>query len=79
LKPEHTGKRLKRFWRSRPLWSRLFFVAVVFFFGLFHILDFAFPFKPDIEYSKVILDKDSTIIHAYLNSDDKWRIKNGAL
>ncbi|MBT4339344.1 MAG: penicillin-binding protein 1C, partial [Bacteroidetes bacterium] len=42
---------------------------------MFHILDFAFPFKPQIEYSQVILAKDGSIMHAYLNQDDKWRIK----
>lgn len=41
---------------------------------LFIILDMAFPLKIDIEYSPVITSHDSTVIHSFLTSDDKWRM-----
>ncbi|MBT3799807.1 MAG: penicillin-binding protein 1C [Bacteroidetes bacterium] len=66
---------IKGFWNQIPFWRRLVFLLVISFYGIFHILDFAFPFKPQIEYSQVILAKDGSIMHAYLNQDDKWRIK----
>lgn len=39
------------------------------------LLNLFFPLKIDIEYSQIITDKDNNIIHAYLTSDDKWRMK----
>jgi penicillin-binding protein 1C len=41
---------------------------------LFVLLDIIFPVKLDVEYSTIIESGDSTIIHAFLTSDDKWRM-----
>ncbi|TDB60885.1 penicillin-binding protein 1C [Arundinibacter roseus] len=38
------------------------------------ILDFVFPFRPQISYSTQILAKDSSVLHAFLSQDDKWRL-----
>jgi len=40
----------------------------------FLILDFLFPFQPNVQYSTQILAKDGTVIHAFLSKDDKWRL-----
>ncbi|MBI9033298.1 MAG: penicillin-binding protein 1C [Bacteroidales bacterium] len=41
---------------------------------VFIILDLVFPFHFKIDYSKVIRDDKGTVVHAYLNKTDKWRI-----
>ena len=40
----------------------------------FFILNFAYPFKVDLSFSKLIYDKDGNIIHAYLSQDEQWRM-----
>ncbi|PLX11599.1 MAG: penicillin-binding protein 1C [Marinilabiliales bacterium] len=40
----------------------------------FLIADAFFPLEIDIEYSTIITSNDSTVVHAYLTSDDKWRM-----
>ncbi len=44
-------------------------------FVFFLCLNWAYPPQINVEYSQIILDKDSTIIHAYLTKDEKWRLK----
>ncbi len=41
----------------------------------FYLANFFFPFAPQCEYSKIVLDQKGQIIHGYLNSNDKWRMK----
>ena len=41
---------------------------------LFILIDLIFPLKVSMDYSTVIADADSTIMSAYLSSDDKWRM-----
>ncbi|MDY0342343.1 MAG: penicillin-binding protein 1C [Lentimicrobium sp.] len=51
-------------------------VAGVFLFCLFIIVDAIFPFNIDkVEYGTVIYDDQDILIHAFLTSDDKWRLK----
>jgi penicillin-binding protein 1C len=38
------------------------------------LLDIMYPLDTDIEYSTVITSNDSTLFHAFLTSDDKWRM-----
>lgn len=50
------------------------------FFGaliilLFFLLNILFPLPDKIEYSTIVTDNKGDIIHAYLTSDDKWRMK----
>lgn len=33
-----------------------------------------FPYNPKIEYSPIVLSKDSVLMHSFLTSDDKWRM-----
>ena len=49
---------------------RFFFGMVIFLL----ILDFTFPFKPQPHYSTLITAADGTILHAFLNNEDKWRL-----
>ena len=42
-------------------------------FSLF-IIHVLYPINTEVEYSKVILAMDGTPLHAYLTSDDKWRL-----
>lgn len=37
-------------------------------------LDIIYPLKTDVEYSTIITSNDSTLFHAFLTSDDKWRM-----
>jgi penicillin-binding protein 1C len=43
--------------------------------GLFFILNLIFPLKTNIRYSQIILAQDESVLHAFLSSDDKWRMK----
>ncbi len=43
--------------------------------ALFLLLDNVFPFRPNIQYSQIILAKDGTVVDAFLSSDQKWRMK----
>jgi penicillin-binding protein 1C len=42
---------------------------------LFLILNFVFPLRDRIEYSTIVLDSKSEVIHAFLTKDEKWRMK----
>ena len=39
------------------------------------LLDRAFPFRVNVAYSTQVLAADSTLLHAYLNPQDKWRLE----
>lgn len=53
---------------------RYILFTVITVFVLFILADIIFPLKINIEYSPVITSYDSTLIHAFLTSDDKWRM-----
>ena len=42
--------------------------------GLTLLLDGFFPVRTAVSYSTVVMASDSTIIHAFLSRDDKWRM-----
>ncbi|MEZ5015979.1 MAG: penicillin-binding protein 1C [Flavipsychrobacter sp.] len=44
--------------------------AVVFIF-----IDIIFPVKGNIEYGQLVRARDSSVLHAFLTSDEQWRIK----
>lgn len=56
---------------SLRLGAKMTAIALVLFFSL----NWAYPLKINIEYSQIILDRDSTILHTYLTKDEKWRLK----
>lgn len=55
-------------WNKR--WLRWLLGAVVMIF----LLDLIFPFKPNPHYSTIVTAADSTVLHAFLNDGDKWRM-----
>ncbi|HPG33286.1 MAG TPA: penicillin-binding protein 1C, partial [Lentimicrobium sp.] len=62
-----TGK-----WSLRGLFMACGFVL---FFLLFILFDALFPFRADkIQYSQVIYAADSSLLHAFLSADHKWRL-----
>ncbi len=60
------GSRLRK-----PL-TLLFYIFPV--FVVFIFADMAFPVKIHISYSTVITDSGGEMLHAYLSSDEKWRL-----
>ncbi|UPL49723.1 penicillin-binding protein 1C [Hymenobacter sublimis] len=42
---------------------------------LFTGLDLAFPLPPTPQYSPIVLAQDGSVLHAYLNPTQKWRMK----
>lgn len=59
---------LKKWLRSSRFW------LLITPFLLFLLLDVAIPFKVSPRYSTLIAASDGTILHAFLNDDDKWRL-----
>jgi len=43
----------------------------------FTIIDRSNPIETDLDYSQIILAEDGTLLHAFLNDQDKWRMKIG--
>ncbi|MFN8349043.1 MAG: penicillin-binding protein 1C [Spirosomataceae bacterium] len=43
-------------------------------FLLFLLVDLLFPFKVNPRYSTLVAAADGTVLHAFLNDDDKWRL-----
>ncbi len=43
-------------------------------FIFFLSLNLFFPVQTNIEYSQIVTAKDGTVLHAFLTSDDKWRM-----
>ncbi len=64
--------------RETGSWGRrivFLFAALLLIFLQFIILDRLFPLPSDVEYSTVIYDRKGNIMHAFLTSTDKWRVK----
>lgn len=58
----------QRLWQSR--FVKTGFAILLIFLGL----DFFFPLKTDVPYSTLVTARDSSILHAFLSRDDKWRM-----
>ncbi len=43
-------------------------------FAVFFFLDLCFPFTVRIDYSRQVLSRDKELLHAFLSSDQKWRM-----
>lgn len=63
----------KRIWKYRLV--RLPLLGVLGAIVLFFILNIIFPLRVKIEYSQLMLAKNDQVLHAFLTSDDKWRMK----
>ena len=49
--------------------------CVIGLIALFFILNLIFPLKVELNYSTIVTDSDGKVIHAFLNSNEKWRMK----
>src|SRR4051812_21627583 len=54
----------------KAIWLILLLPVILFF-----VLNLIFPLRVNITYSQVVTASDSTIIHAFLSADQKWRMK----
>lgn len=59
-------------WKRRFIRLSLYFLLTTVL--VFFILNFIFPLKVQVEYSQLVTAEDGTVLSAYLNSDDKWRL-----
>lgn len=50
-------------------------IALAALFVFFLLLNYFFPVTVQKEYSTIVLDNRGEVIHAFLTSDDKWRMK----
>ncbi len=64
FKEYFTQRRLKR--------TGFICVSLVYLFLLLHLI---FPLPRKIEYSTIITDSKGEVIHAFLTSNEKWRMK----
>ena len=55
---------------KKKYFFRFFIISICLFFGL----DFVFPFRVNPSYSTIITASDGTILNAFLNKEDKWRL-----
>jgi len=50
-------------------------IATVVLLILFFIYDISFPFRPTLQYSTVIYASDGSVLHSFLNDDEKWMME----
>jgi penicillin-binding protein 1C len=53
-------------------WGAIVFLLCLLLFTGLHL---AFPLPPQVQYSRMVLAQDGTLLQAYLSPDDKWRMK----
>jgi penicillin-binding protein 1C len=76
---KHTNARfspikfVKRAWKLRLI--RLPLLGILGAVLLFFVLNALFPLRVKIEYSQLMLAKNDQVLHAFLTSDEKWRMK----
>lgn len=50
--------------------------VIAFLIFILWLMNFIFPLQYSIKYSTIVTTHDGTVAHAYLSSDDKWRMKS---
>lgn len=66
----HAASEKNKFLRSTKKIFKALLISILMFF-LFNLF---FPLSADIEYSQIVTAEDGTVLHAFLTSDDKWRM-----
>jgi penicillin-binding protein 1C len=61
-------------YKTIHLFLRRILESMVVLFILFQVLNLSFPLNARVEYSTIVLASDSTLVNAFLTSDDKWRM-----
>ena len=59
-------------WQKRWIRRATYLLSSVFL--IFFILNLLFPLRIETDYSQIVTAEDGTVLSAYLNSDDKWRL-----
>lgn len=59
-------------WQKRWIRRATYLLSSVFL--IFFILNLLFPLRIETDYSQIVTADDGTVLSAYLNSDDKWRL-----
>jgi penicillin-binding protein 1C len=67
--------KFKKYWLKLRIELRILAYTIILIYGIFFILDLVFSLPDDVDYSTIIISSDSTIVHAFLSKDDKWRMK----
>jgi penicillin-binding protein 1C len=61
--------------KTLPKWVRIILIVSVVSIFLFLLTDLVFPFRPDVKYSQLVLDRNDQVMHAFLSDDQKWRMR----
>jgi penicillin-binding protein 1C len=56
--------------KIKEFWIQVFILVIL----LFLTADSILSIRPEVAYSKVILDRDGQFLHTFLSEDDKWRL-----
>lgn len=64
-----------RFTRFIIQWLKRITIICVALLVLFALLSLIFPLRQQVEYSTIVTDRKGEVLHAYLTSDEKWRMK----
>ena len=57
-----------------PRWIKFPILFLLISLILFLIADLLFPFRVEPDYSTLITDREGEVVHAFLSTDDKWRM-----
>jgi penicillin-binding protein 1C len=68
-------KAVKEYWKRISKRTRTGFIGFSSAIVLFIVLDKIFPVPDKISFSTMIVSSDTTVVHAFLTQDDKWRMK----
>lgn len=66
---------IKKYWLWLRKEVRLLIILLLSTFFLSIALNIIFPLPDNIDYSQIVISSDSTVVHAFLSRDDKWRMK----
>ncbi len=66
---------MNRIVRFTLKWLKRSGIAVLLLLVILVILNLLFPLRDTVEYSTIVTDKKGEVVHAYLTSDEKWRMK----
>ncbi|MEN8121019.1 MAG: penicillin-binding protein 1C [Bacteroidota bacterium] len=68
-------KLIRGYIKKTPFGIRISGWVILFIFASFFLLNLFFPVQLKTDYSNIVIAADSTVIHVYLSSDEKWRMK----
>lgn len=66
---------MRKFIQNIRIYALRLLVVVILAISVFFSLNYLFPLPDKIEYSTMITDNKGELIHAFLTSDEKWRMK----